>query len=590
MERDDVPACGHHQAFTAGGLCAGIGQRGDFAADAVLDEREPVVKFLLNCPMHAATRLTNADVQDMKTTPVWLADVEAPHFPPLAADLRVDVLVIGGGITGVTSAFMLKRAGRTVALIERGEIGGGETGHTTAHITYATDTRLTELVKTFGRGNAQAAWDAGHFALEQIADIVEAEDIDCELQRVPGFLVAAGGGDIEAQAKDLEAEAVLVAGLGFDTAYVESAPLLHRPAIRFANQLKFHPLKYHHALARRIPGDGSHVFEKTEAAEFCEERGYVVANGHRIRFSYVVLATHVPLRGSTSAISAALLQTKLAAYSTYAVGAKLAGRHEPEALFWDTADPYLYLRVDRRAGGDYVILGGADHKTGQEDDTGKPFATLERALHAIWPDAAIDHHWSGQVIESVDGLPFIGETSERQFVATGFGGNGMTYGTLAGIMARDRVLGLQNPWEDLFSVERKEFSSLWNYMKENKDYPYYLAKSEITAIPANSLDAVARGEGKILRIHGQKVAAYRDAQGALTTLCPVCPHLGCTVAWNGAEKTWDCPCHGSRFTATGALMGGPAEKPLGNADVPLSAEDAIDVQADTSNLATAGDR
>lgn len=378
----------------------------------------------------------------MKTTPVWQTDLEAPRFPTLNADLRVDVLIIGGGITGVTAAFMLKRAGRTVALIERGEIGGGETGHTTAHVTYATDTRLTELVKTFGRGHAQAAWDAGHFAMEQIADIVATEGIDCEFQRVPGYLVAADAGDTEAQAKALESEAALVAGLGFDTAYAERAPLLERPAVRFANQIKFHPLKYHHALAQRIPGDGSHIFERTEAGEFCAERGQIIANGHRIRFDYLILATHVPLQGHTGKLSAALLQTKLAAYSTYAVGAKLAARDTPEALFWDTADPYLYLRVDRRAGGDYVILGGADHKTGQEQDTEKPFATLERALHGIWPEAAIDHRWSGQVIESVDGLPFIGETAERQFVATGFGGNGLTFGTLAAIMARDRVLGL----------------------------------------------------------------------------------------------------------------------------------------------------
>jgi glycine/D-amino acid oxidase-like deaminating enzyme/nitrite reductase/ring-hydroxylating ferredoxin subunit len=525
----------------------------------------------------------------MKTTPVWQAGVEAPRYPTLDHDFRVDVLVVGGGITGVTAALMLKRAGRTVAVIERGEIGGGETGHTTAHVTYATDTRLTKLVKTFGRGHAQAAWDAGQFAMEQIADIVANEGIDCEWQRVPGYLVAAAGGDIGAEAKELESEAALATELGFEAAYVESAPLWPLPAIRFANQLKFHPLKYHQALAQRIPGDGSHIFEKTEAAEFGKERGCVIANGHRIRFDYVILATHVPLQGRTGAIGATLLQSKLAAYSTYAVGAKLPGGHAPEALFWDTADPYLYLRVDRRAGGTYVILGGADHKTGQEDDTERPFEKVARTLSGIWSDAEIDHRWSGQVIESVDGLPFIGETAERQFVATGFGGNGLTFGTLAAIMARDRVLGLQNPWEDLFSVERKELSSLWNYLKENKDYPYYLAKSQLAAAAGDSLDAVGYGEGKILRLHGKKVAAYRDEHGELTTLCPVCTHLGCNVAWNSAEKTWDCPCHGSRFTAKGEVFAGPAVKPLANANVPVPAADVIDMQADTSNLATVGD-
>jgi nitrite reductase/ring-hydroxylating ferredoxin subunit len=336
------------------------------------------------------------------------------------------------------------------------------------------------------------------------------------------------------------------------------------------------------ALAQRIPGDGSHIFEKTEAGEFSAERGLIIANGHRIRFKYVILATHVPLQGRTGQLSAALLQTKLAAYSTYALGAKLAGGHAPEALFWDTGNPYLYLRVDRRAGGDYAILGGADHKTGQEEDTEKPFAMLERALHGIWPDAAIDHRWSGQVIESVDGLPYIGESAEGQFVATGFGGNGLTYGTLAAIMARDRVLGLRNPWEDLFSVERKEFSSLWNYLKENKDYPYYIAQSQIAATAGNNFEAVGRGEGKILRIDGTKVAVYRDDHGVVSTLCPVCPHLGCLVAWNGAEKTWDCPCHGSRFTAKGGLIAGPAEKSLENADVSSHVGGPNEVEADNT--------
>ena len=563
--------------------------RGSFAAGVagVVKENEtPRGKFLAKATVGGANR----DMQDMKTTPVWQADVEAPHYPALDTDLRVDVLVVGGGITGVTAAVMLRRAGRTVALIERGEIGGGETGHTTAHITYATDTRLTELVKRFGRDHAQAAWDAGHFAMEQIADIVASEGIDCELQRVPGYLTATGDADLHVQAKELEAEAALAVELGFDAAYVESAPLLHRPAIRFANQLKFHPLKYHHALAQRIPGDGSHIFERTEAGEFCAERGHVIANGHRIRFSYVVFATHLPLRGRTSAISTALLQTKLATYSTYAVGAKLAGGQAPEALFWDTGDPYLYLRVDRRAGGGYVILGGADHKTGQEENTEKPYATLEHALHKIWPDAVIDHRWSGQVIESVDGLPYVGETSELQFVATGFGGNGLTFGTVAAIMARDRVLGLRNPWENLFSVERKEFSSLWNYLKENKDYPYYLAKSQLAGTAGDSIEAVGCGEGKILRLYGQKVATYRDEQGAVTTLNPICTHLGCTVTWNSAEKTWDCPCHGSRFTTKGGVISGPAMKPLANANVPVPTEDASDVEADASNLATADDR
>ncbi len=523
----------------------------------------------------------------MKTTQIWQTDVRAPHFPTLDADLSVDVLIVGGGITGVTAALMLKRAGRSVAIIERGRIGGGETGHTTAHVTYATDTRFTELVKTFGETHAQAAWDAGRLGMEQIAAFVASERIDCECRRVPGYLVAAGGGDTAAEAKELDDESALVKGLGFDSTYVKAAPLLDRPGIRFANQLKIHPLKYLHGLARQIPGDDSYVFENTESGEFSADGWQVIANGHRIRFEHVILATHVPLQGHTGALSSALLQTKLAAYSTYAVGAQLPSGHTAEALFWDTANPYLYIRVDRRDGGDYAIVGGADHKTGQEPDTEKPFRDLERTMLTLWPGAEIDHRWSGQVIESVDGLPFIGETAERQFVATGFGGNGMTFGTLGAIMARDWVLGVRNPWAELFDVNRKELSSLWNYLRENKDYPYYIATSQLSATAGSNLEVVGCGEGKTLRIDGTKVAVYRDDHGALTTLNPVCPHLGCIVAWNGAEKTWDCPCHGSRFTSKGDVIAGPAEKPLANQEVSPSAGNPTVVEADDSTFAPA---
>ena len=521
----------------------------------------------------------------MKTTQIWTTDFQAPHFPTLDKDISVDVLIVGGGITGVTAALMLKRAGRSVALIERGRIGGGETGHTTAHVTYATDKRFSKLVGTFGKDHAEAAWDAGRLGMEQIATFVASERIDCEFRRVPGYLVAAGNGDVIAEAKELDDESALVEGLGFDSTYVESAPLLNRPGIRFANQLKIHPLKYIHGLARKIPGDDCYVFENTESGEFSADGWQVIANGFRIRFEHVVFATHVPLQGRTGTISAALLQTKLAAYSTYAIGAKIPAGHTPESLFWDTGNPYLYVRVDRRDGSDYAIVGGADHKTGQEPDTEKPFHDLERTMRTLWPDADIDHRWSGQVLESVDGLPFIGETAERQFVATGFGGNGMTFGTLAAIMARDWVLGVRNPWADLFSVNRKELSSLWNYLKENKDYPYYIATSQIAATAGDNLDLVGCGEGRILRIDGAKVAVYRDDHGTLTTLCPVCPHLGCIVAWNGAEKTWDCPCHGSRFTSKGEVIAGPAEKPLSNQEVSTPAGNPSIIEVDDAPIA-----
>ena len=289
----------------------------------------------------------------------------------------------------------------------------------------------------------------------------------------------------------------------------------------------------------------------------------VTANGHTVTCDYLVIATHVPLMGKSGLLGAALFQSKLAPYTSYAVGAKLPKGTIPSALFWDTCDPYHYLRVDDHARHDYVILGGEDHKTGQVDDTEGCYHKLEHLLRRLVPKADINDRWSGQVIETNDGLPFMGESAEHQFVATGYAGNGMTFGTLAAIMASDAALGRKNPWQALFDVDRtKLLGGTWNYIKENLDYPYYMIRDRLSAAETKTLRGLRRGQGKIADLDGKRVAAYRDLQGAITTLSPFCTHMGCIVRWNSAESTWDCPCHGSRFKPTGEVLAGPAETPL----------------------------
>ena len=235
----------------------------------------------------------------------------------------------------------------------------------------------------------------------------------------------------------------------------------------------------------------------------------------------------------------------------------------PDALFWDTADPYHFVRVEPHAGFDVVIFGGEDHKTGQVDDTNACFDRLERKVTNLLPRIEITHHWSGQVIETVDGLPYIGETAERQFAATGFSGNGMTFGTLGGMMAADYVVGTRNPWAELFDPSRKQIrGAAWDYVTENKDYPYYMIRDRFAGAEGRSLRAVKRGEGKLLDLNGKRVAAYRHVDGSTIVRSAICTHMGCEVTWNNAERTWDCPCHGSRFKTDGAVIAGPAESPL----------------------------
>ena len=291
-------------------------------------------------------------------------------------------------------------------------------------------------------------------------------------------------------------------------------------------------------------------------------------NGATVECDYLVIATHVPLLCLSGLINATLFQTKLAPYSSYAIGARLPSGEFPEASFWDTSDPYYYLRIDRRGRNHYAIFGGEDHKTGQESNTQERLESLQQKLVELIPGAKVDCQWSGQVIESNDGLPYIGETAPGQFAATGFGGNGMTFGTLAGLMACDAALGRENPWHDLFTVDRKKLrGGTWQWVKENLDYPYYLIGDSLTKPDAKSVSEVGRGEGKVLRIDGKWVACSRNEAGKMEAVSAVCTHMGCLVHWNQAEKTWDCPCHGSRFQPTGKVLAGPAETALAGVSV-----------------------
>jgi glycine/D-amino acid oxidase-like deaminating enzyme/nitrite reductase/ring-hydroxylating ferredoxin subunit len=500
---------------------------------------------------------------ELDTTSYWTDTESIPAYPALDRDLEVDAVIVGAGLTGLTAAYLLQRSGKRVAVLERMRVGGVDSMATTAHVTCVTDSSLAELVKNFGRDHAQAAWDAGFAAIEQIEAIVNAEGIDCQWKRVPGVkhLALAGGSHDDVEA--LQEEARLARELGFDAEFTDDVPFVARPAVVVAGQARFHPRKYLRSLAERTSRHGSYVFEQTPCDEVVDEPLSVKARGRTITCKYIVLATHTPLMGKTNIASATLLQTKLYLYTSYVVGGRVAKGTVPDMLFWDTASPYHYLRVDERTDHDYVVFGGNDHKTGQADDTRRCFERLEAAARRAVPSLDVTHRWSGQVVETNDGLPFIGESSSRQFAATGYAGNGMTFGTLAGMMAHDACMGQKNPWRELFDLGRtKVRGGAWDYLKENVDYPYYMIRDRIVGAEGTSLRALQAGEGKVLEIDGERVAAARGADGSVTMVSPVCTHMGCLVEWNRAEKTWDCPCHGSRFLPDGKVLAGPAETPL----------------------------
>lgn len=489
-----------------------------------------------------------------------------PNDGTLSENISTDVCIIGAGIAGMTTAYLLASEGRRVVVVDDGEIGGTMTSRTTAHLVNALDDRYYELERLHGEEGARLAAESHTAAIDRIEQIVDAEGIECEFERLDGFLFVAPEEDDDL---DDELAAAHRAGLT-ELEIVDRAPLEDFDTgrcLRFPQQAQFHPLKYLTGLARGIREKGGLIFAKSHADEIAsEDRKVRISMGDvEIVADSVVVATNTPINDRF------ITHTKQAPYVTYVIGARVKAGTIAKGLYWDNSDPYHYVRLTSAPDSEdheILIVGGEDHKTGQADDTEERFNCLEQWTRERFLSIEdIEFTWSGQVMEPVDGLAFIGRNpldDENVYIVTGDSGNGMTHGTIAGILITDLVMGRENPWTKLYDPSRKTLRSLGEFLKENLNVAAQYTDL-VTPGDVSSSDEIEPGEGAVIRESLAKIATYKDQSGSVQRMSAVCPHLGCIVDWNTTEKTWDCPCHGSRFDAQGKVFQGPANSDLASA-------------------------
>lgn len=499
-----------------------------------------------------------------RTRSPWMKEPAIKPLGHLRHDVRTEICIIGAGISGLTTAYLAAREGRRVIVIDSGAIADGETARTTAHLTWVLDRRYFELEQLHGTKSAQLAAESHAAAIERIGAIVRDERIPCEFQRTSAYVFAPRGHGLQ----ELEREFDAARRMGIrNLAWAKQPPRMAFDTgrcLRVPNQAQLHPLRYVRGLVEAIGRDGGRVVAHAHATEIQSGRpGHVtVENGPTIVADEIVVATNAPVHSRLA------VHAKQTAYRTFVIGVNIPHGSVARALYYDTLKPYHYVRVHRRprsgSQDDVLIVGGEDHPTGKSDDAAMRWRSLERWTRERFPMCReIAYRWSGQVFEPHDGLACIGRDGRRSHlsIVTGASGSGMTYGMIAAIILNDLWSGRKNSWTGLYDPsrtisKRMRDTSDTDPAKESDDDPH------AEKAKPRSVASIKRGEGAIVRKSGHPYAVYRDERGTLGRCSARCTHLGCTVTWNSAEKTWDCPCHGSRFGRHGRVITGPANDDL----------------------------
>lgn len=488
----------------------------------------------------------------------WLDSTPKTNYEAIKKDSSTDIVVIGGGITGITTAFMLKNEGFKVILVEADKIVQGTTGHTTAYVTSQHDIIYKKLINKFGFEKAKQYAEANEGAIDFIESIVKRYNINCDFCRLPAYIYASD----ESYIDEMKAEVEAAKSLGIKAKFVEelNLPFQIKGAICFENQAQFHPRKYLLRLAKEIPGNGSEIYEHTRIVDIEHDNMYTVVTsaGIKITASKVVLASHFPFYDGMG-----LYFAKLRPQRSYVLTAKIKNKL-PKGTFVYAGKAGWYFRLQKYRDGEMLILGGQDHKTAHGTDMQEHFIKLQNYAKENFQIEKFLYVWSTQDYITVDGVPYVGKLTaslENIYVATGYGEWGMTNGTAAAGIIKDIIVKNKSPYEEVYNPSRNTLINGFNALiNENVDVINQLVKGKLQLGEYKGQQSIniKNGEAKVVNINGNRYGGYRDQNGKLHLVHITCTHLGCELKWNSAEKSWDCPCHGSRFSFEGDIIEGPA--------------------------------
>ncbi|MES2388890.1 MAG: FAD-dependent oxidoreductase [Bacteroidota bacterium] len=488
----------------------------------------------------------------MENKIIWAEGLSKPAFEPLKEDLEIDYLVVGGGITGLTLALKLRRKGLRVALVEAREIAAGDTGVSTGFVTVSVDAGYAHTASKIGEYEAKALAESTQMALRELRTLLLTEDINAGEETLSAYYF----GEQTTDAAEISEEYRASVKYGLDCKIGAcDLPFFTSGALEYPDQLAINPVQYAYSIAALLQRLHVPVYENTRITDWRESNGkvYLEAGKVRIEAKKVAFATHVPPGFSTTQLMAY-------PYRSYVMGFSI-NTHVPKCMFFDTADPYHYIRSVEHQGKTLLICGGADHKTGQANEI-QSFRDIETYIRNRFDVREIKYKWSGQYYRSADGLPVIGPSSENIYIATAFDGDGLTYGIMAACILAEQLSGAAYAYEDIFAPGRSNLrAGLTTALKENINVAWHFVKDRLS-VPEGRENEIPAGEGRLMKIDDHTLAVYRRPDGEFIALSPKCSHLGCTVQWNNAEKTWDCPCHGGRYSCEGKVLEGPPLKNL----------------------------